>query len=353
MTKPVESEDVFAKLLSFYCPLTAEVSPDAEAMLTGTLAWAERLDLGAGDPRLTKMLAVTGAVFTSHVYPHARGEIGQAFSDYSAWGWVGNEIAVSGRPARDVLALLGRWERILRSPNSWPEAIDPQEAALRDVLLRLRKLLTPVQWERFAAGQGQWLYQSAWEISLREQGVALSVNDYLATRIGAGAAYAAAAFVDAVEGIELSEREWAHPTVRAAAEASMLASVLDNDRYSYLHERRELSGKSDLFDVIRSKHPDLTLEEAVTEAVAIRDRIATLYLRLRDDILTWAGDDLHRYMTGLDRIISGNINFGSTAVRYLLPDSPHAVTRSDQPSDPRTDPLPYPTIAWWWEQLTP
>jgi hypothetical protein len=79
----------------------------------------------------------------------------------------------------------------------------------------------------------------------------------------------------------------------------------------------------------------------------------TLYLALREEILADAEPDLRLYVTGLDRIVSGNISFCTAAVRYLLSDSTYTVTRVETPSDTRTAPLPYPTIAWWWDHLTP
>lgn len=348
MTNSAAPDSALAKLLAFYSPLIAEIHPDAERLRARTHAWAQQFDLGAGSTRLTTMLAQTGADFTAHALPHAPGEIAQAFSDYNAWAWFPSEFAGSGRPTSDVVASLARWERTFRSPNSWPDATAPADIAIRDVCLRLRSLLTPVQWERFAAGQCQWLYHMAWEASLLEQGATLSVNDFLAMRIGSGGASAAAAFMDAAEGIELSEQQWLRPAVRAAAEASMLASVLDNDRYSYLRERDLPVKKLSLFDAIRHDHPDYTFEQAVIKAVAIRDRMMALYLQLRGELLAGGDDDLGRYLTGLDRMASGNINFAMTTGRYLLPDSPHTVTRVDKPSDPSTTPLPYPTIAWWW-----
>ncbi|MBV6695605.1 hypothetical protein KV557_00500 [Kitasatospora aureofaciens] len=353
MTHPDLPDSVIAQLLSFYSPLTAEIHPDAERMRERTLAWAQQFDLGEGDAWQTTMLALTGATLTAHIFPHATGELGQALSDYNAWGWIPNELSGSGRPVRDFLASMGRWERTFRSPHSWPDATAPADIALREVCLRLRSLMTPIQWERFAAGQCLWLYQMTWEASLLGQGAALSVNDYLAMRIGSVGAYAAASYIDATEGIELSERQWARPAVRAAAEASMLAGGLDNDRYSYLRERDLAVKKHNLFDAIRHDHPDHTFEQAVTDAIAIRDRMMTLYLQLRENLLAEDDDDLRRYLTGLDRITSGNINFAMTCARYLLPDSPHTVTRVDKPSDPSTGPLPYPTIAWWWDHLKP
>ncbi|GAB2707030.1 terpene synthase family protein [Nocardia thraciensis] len=344
---------VFTTLLSFYCPtvLVEEAGPDADRVRERTLAWARRFDLGDGDTQHTTMVALTGAASVAHLFPHATGALAQALADYNAWAWVANTVLESTEPLRDILACLGRWERIIRSPGSYPEATATADLALADVFGRLRTLLTPVQWQRFTVGQGTWLYHMAWEASLRERNIPLTVNDYLAMRGAAAGVYSCASYLDAVEGIELDEQRWAHPTVRAAAESSMFAAALDNDRYSYHRERDLPVHKTNLIDAVRHDHPDYTLAQATTEAVAIRDRMLTCYLRLREHLLPAADHALTCYLTGLDRVVSGNLTFGATATRYLLAESPYTITRTHTPSDTTPTPLPYPTIAWWWDQL--
>ncbi|MFF7635296.1 hypothetical protein ACFZB9_19390 [Kitasatospora sp. NPDC008050] len=353
MTRVHSAAPVPAGLLAFYCPLDVEVSPDIKLFQQRTREWAERFDLGEGDRERTRMLALTGSSFLAHTYPHATGAVGQALADYSAWGWVPNDVIGSGCPLPEAVSLMGRWEFMMHSPHSWPASTDPRDAALADVMARLRALLSPVNWERFTAAQGTWLYQMGWEASLREQGATLSVNDYLALRFTAGAALAAGSYIAPVEGIELSADDWAHPVVRAASAAGLLVAVLDNDRYSYLRERHLPVQKENLFHAVQRDHPGLTVTEAIARGVAIRDRLMTLYLRLREQLLTGAADDLRRHVTGIDRIISGNINFCTATTRYLLTDAIDITTNTDKPTDPSTAPLPYPTIAWWWDQLTP
>ncbi|MEU3743261.1 hypothetical protein AB0E78_40190 [Streptomyces sp. NPDC032198] len=348
---PAVSDPTIAALLAFHCPLEEEVSPESDQLLDRTLAWAKHHRLGTTDEQ-TAMFAMTGATFAAHMYPHTRGETAQAFSDYDAWGWAANERVGSATRTCDIVADLGRWERIMHSPASWPHSADPLDTALSDAFTRLRTHLTPVQWERFTTGQGQWLYSMGWEAALRERGTPLGVNDYLAMRIGAGGCYSAA-YLDGTENTNLSEHHWANPTLRATVEAGMLTALLDNDRYSYLREHRLAVRKHNLFDALRTEHPHYTFDQAATAAIALRDRIMTLYLRLRKQQLKNAPHDVRRYLTGVDRVLSGNITFAATAVRYLLPDLPHTVTRTSQPTDSTTGAPDLPTIAWWWNQLTP
>jgi hypothetical protein len=354
VTAAQETDATYVKLLTFYCPLTADVSPEADLLQQRTNDWAKRFDLGEGDAERTATFALTGAVFAAHVYPHARGEVAQALADYDAWAWAANDFVGSDADLREIVLALGRWERIVRSPGSWPSSSRPLDAALADAFARLRDLLTPLQWQRLTAGQSQWLYPMCWEAALRESGVPLGVDDYLAMRLSAsGAGYAAPAYLDATEGIELSEREWADPVLRAAAEAGMLVGTLDNDRYSYFRERDLAVKKHNLFGARCVDDPSLSFAQAVDEAVALRDRIMCLYLRLREQLLLTASDDVRRYVTGLDAVISGNMNFAAKAARYLLPEMQYTVKVTNVPCDDSTTPPDLPTIAWWWDQLSP
>ena len=341
------------KLLTFYCPLSAEVSFEADVLRQRTQDWARRFDLGQGSAERAAMFALTGAVFAAHVYPHARGEVAQALADYDAWAWAANDFVGSDASLRDIVVTLGRWERIVRSPNSWPNSAHPLDAALADAFRRLHDLLTPVQWQRLTTGQSQWLYPMTWEAALRDSGVRLGVNDYLAMRLSAsGAGYAAPAYLDATEDIELSEREWADPALRAAAESGMLVGTLDNDRYSHFRERNLEVKKHSVFDALRVDDPSLSFAQAVDQAVALRDRIMCLYLRLRERLLLTAGEDVRRYVRGLDNVISGNMSFAANAARYLLPEMAFAVTITDVPSGDGTAPTDLPTIAWWWDHVS-
>ncbi len=343
------------ELFTFYSPFFEEVSTIVEKLESGTLSWVEKFDLGPGDAQVASLYALTGAKFIAHVYPHANGNLAQALSDYSAWGFAANDKAVPTDPTIrtcDVLHTLFRWVRTMRSPNSWAADEDSFAAALRDTFLRLRDCMTPVQMHRFTIGQTSWLLDQAWETSLRERGAALTVNEYLAMRIGAGGAYAATSYIDAVEGIEVPDQELASPIVRAAAEAGMMAGLLDNDRYSLGKESRPQFKKYNIFDAIRHENPNLSPRRVMLQGITIRDCLLVLYTRLCKKFLQHASKELRQYFIGVDRIISGNIVYGTTALRYLTPASASTIQRTKEPpTGLSTAPLQYPTIAWWWDHL--
>ncbi|MFF1445043.1 hypothetical protein [Streptomyces sp. NPDC058295] len=344
-------ENLGTQLLTFYCPLTSYVSPEFGALREFSRDWAEQFDIGEGDPRRTAVFAELGAAFTAHLIPHATGETAKAFVRYNTWGWLPNDRVESDLPLGDIIVGLGRWEHILRSPDAWHDSAAPADRALRDAVLALREALAPVQYERFIAGQSQWLYSMTTEAVLVQWGTPLNVNDYLALRFSSVGGYSAIGFMDGATHSEISAQQWARPEVRALTEAAGHITALDNDRYSYFKERRMASRKHNLFAALRYEHPDWSLERAVTEAVAIRDRIMTLYLRLRERLLRDADEDMRRYLAGWDHMITGNITLPTLTARYRSAETANGVTIVDKPSDPSTEPLPIPTIAWWWDQL--
>ncbi|WP_153995407.1 terpene synthase family protein [Mycobacteroides abscessus] len=337
-----------ARILQFYCPFTAESNPEGSEILRATTDWAARYDLGAGDLGKTEMLAQTGVAYTVCATPHARGALAQALSDYNAWAWAINDFVGSATGTAATVYRLGRWERITRSPGSWRGEGDLFEAAGSEVLDRIRGLVTPVQWQRFAAGQSQWIQAMAWEVAIRELARPLGVNEYVAMRISCVGVYAATSYFDMTEAIELSEAQWSDPLVRAAVEAGAFAGGLDNDRYSYLREKDLAITKNSIFTAIATDHPDLTAYEVVDRAIGLRDACLTQYLHLRDRALNAAGDELQQYLRAVDLMIGGNLNFAVMGIRYHHPAVAGALTITADPPHTTVARPHIPTIEWWW-----
>lgn len=48
--------------------------------------------------------------------------------------------------------------------------------------------------------------------------------------------------------------------------------------------------------------------------------------------------------------LSGVLDWCHTTARFTTGPG-HELIRAEQPSDPSVAPLPYPSVAWWWNQL--
>lgn len=346
----VSADPAEARILQFYCPFTTETNPEGARLLRATVDWASRYDLGSGNPAKTQMLAQTGVAYTVCANPHVRGELAQALSDYNAWAWTVNDFVGSAVSTADAVYRLGRWERIVRSPRSWHGDGDLFESAGGEVLDRIHSLVTPVQWQRFVAGQSQWIQAMSWEVAIRELARPLGINEYVAMRISCVGVYAATSYFDMTEGMELSEKQWSDPLVRAAVEAGAFTGGLDNDRYSYLREKDLTITKNNIFTALRTDYPQLTEYDIVDRAIGLRDQCLTQYLHLRDKALATAGKALGQYLRAVDLMVGGNLNFAVTGIRYQNPGTASALTitpHAPHTSGPR---LHIPTIEWWWAQ---
>lgn len=96
---------------------------------------------------------------------------------------------------------------------------------------------------------------------------------------------------------------------------------MDNDRYSLLKELAPDKAGYNLFSAFQHDHPELSPEQAVDAAVDLRNRMMAVYVRLREQILPDASEQMTRYFEVLDLVIAGNIAFGTSTLRYFAPDS--------------------------------
>nr|M1VDX3.1 RecName: Full=Diterpene cyclase DtcycB; AltName: Full=Cembrene A synthase; AltName: Full=Nephthenol synthase; AltName: Full=Pentamethylcyclopentadecatrienol synthase [Streptomyces sp.]BAM78698.1 diterpene cyclase [Streptomyces sp. SANK 60404] len=339
--------DLPPALLSFYCPIASEVSPEHEAVAQEMYAWIHAMSL-TSDNRQAKMLAQAGAGFNSYFTPRARGELARALSKYNVCAWIANGMVQEIRDPGTFGAMAARWARIMEEPATCPADGIPMDFALADAFSHIRRTLSPVKWQHFSAAQSHWMHGLAWENCLH-QVKGLTVHDYLSFRYVMSGCFAAAAFAYAVPERHPSAEEWAHPKVRAAADAAMMVDALDNDRYSYLKESLTEADKKTIFAALRHENPALGREEVIVRGVQLRDRILTLYLTLRGELLCDASEGLRSYLTGLDLIIAGNLVFcADMGLRYGLPEG--SVRTDAEPLDRTVAPPGIGAIDHWWAQ---
>lgn len=342
----------------FYCPITPIPYPHLDSLVASTLQWARGVRLCADDTKRTENFAVAGAHGTAYFYPRTpiMRRI-QTFACFHAW-----ILAVDDRsedsPDNDRLCWLAerlpRFVRILEAPDMGYRSHDHFEQALGDIAASLRQWASPGQLRRFTDSLRTWALGCVWEAAAWDRGTPPALADYLPMRYadGGGTATTVAAMLVMRDGEELPDATADSPQVRAVSEAAVLTLLLDNDRYSRAKTLQRHGKETDIIDVIQHADPDCPYAEAVKQAVALRDRIMTLYLRLRDQLRPSAGPELGRYLSALDDLISGNLEWGRNFVRYITPDRvlpPYA----EKPSDLSTEPLDIPAIAWWWDQLAP
>jgi hypothetical protein len=340
----------------FYCPISSPPYPHRDSLVASTLEWARDVRLCGDDTKHTENFALAGAHGTADFYP--RGSTVQRMQTLGRFhAWI---LAVDDRsedsPDSERLHWLAetlpRFARILEVPDVGRRSREHFDRALGDIAASLHRWASPGQSRRFTESLRTWALGCVWEAAAWDRGIPPSLADYLPMRYatGGGTATAAAAIAVMRDGEELPDATVDSPPVRAVSEAAVLTLLLDNDRYSRAKTLQRHGKEIDIIDVIQHATPGCSDAEAVTRAVALRDRIMTLYLRLREQLRPSAGPELGRYLLALDDLIKGNLDWGRSFVRYITPDRvlPPDV---DKPSDPSTEPPDIPAIAWWWDHV--
>ena len=200
----------------------------------------------------------------------------------------------------------------------------------------------------------------AWDVANAERGVPPSLNDYLAMRMHTGGLASWATTLNIANGIELTPAQAASGAVRALIEAWSTFCLLLNDLMSFAKETRNGDSSSNVVTVLAHEH-GCTTREAIPAAHAICDRIATLFVALHERLL---GEAEARHDTAMERFLAslghtwrGILDWGFRAPRYATGGDPGAAPLqtfpgwAKTPTDVCLDPLPHPSIAWWWEEL--
>jgi len=180
------------------------------------------------------------------------------------------------------------------------------------------------------------------------------LDSYVAQRIHSGAVKPTLVTLDVADGYELPTAQLERPDVAALSEMVCTIVGWDNDLMTY-HKETVKGGADHNLVTVLAESRSLSAAAAVAEALAMRDRVLCLFLRLRDQIAADASTELRRYVGGLEAWIRGHLDWGIETARYRNPADPAArlYSYADRPSTTDPSPLPIPTITWWWEQLRP
>jgi Terpene synthase family 2, C-terminal metal binding len=331
-----------------YRPVAPEVHPEAEELVKRTLAWLDTFELG--DPEIHTLGAGYAEVI-AHSVPGGILERMLIGVQLSTTGTILDDL-MDTASLPDVVDLVSRALRALAVPESRPGAgsglADRCLAALHDVGVSYRQAGTPTQVRRLLHGMSEWLQAEELEAVWRDRGILPDIDEYLALRIGTLGGAAVGAHAELSNGGEIPERELASPTGRALLEAAGLATGLSNDLVSYEKERQRSKRIPNIVNILRAGEAGYSLQEAVDEAMRLRDRVLTLFLRLYDQVQPNLSQEMRDHCLVWARFI--NVYTG-TGLQHRFLGSTSSVHWTDQPTDSSTDPLPYPAISWWWDQV--
>lgn len=352
--------DTDLALPPLYCPIEPAIYPRVPEIHRRAEEWIEQSGLCATDRERRWIVATHSADFFGRFAPNAADdERLLATSLWVYWGFAFDDAYCDSPPLNSrpdlFVPLAARVQRALESPHP-ARRVERVIPPLQDIAGRLRSLGTSTQVSRFFAAHRRWLSGVAWQISNESRGRIPDLNEYLPMRLLVCGVEPPFAMLELATGVEVPDRELHQPAVRALTEMAVAVVALDNDRQSLRKEMVRGQTGQNIYRVLM-RHQPPRLADAVAAATRLRDRILNRFLQLCERVRHRAGFELDTYLQGLCHGIRGNAEWGLRVPRYLslgrLPgayDHDAKLEWADSPAYPRADPLPLPSVAWWWDR---
>lgn len=364
MTAMREPSPEAIELLPFHCPFPAAIHPEADAIERRCVEWIDRFELYGGPLQRERLIGTRAAEIYARALPDADAERVVDVARWLYWGFATDDLYYDNGPtsrrAADFLALGAPLVRIGEEPRAGFALELPYNGALRDLATAIMRHATPGQRIEWAHTARAWFFGMAWDVANAERGTPPALNDYLAMRMHTGGLASWLTTLNIANGVELAPAQAASGAVRALTEAWSTFCLLLNDLMSFQKEARNADSSSNVLSVL-ARERSCAPRAAVPEAHALCDRIATLFRALHDRLLTRAEADgdvaMRRFLASLAHTWRGILDWGFAAPRYATGGDAGAAPLqafpgwAEQPADGSLEPLPYPSIAWWWEEL--
>ncbi|HEX4814928.1 MAG TPA: hypothetical protein VFV66_19475 [Nonomuraea sp.] len=352
-----------AKLLSFYCPLEGAIHPQVDEMERRALSWVDAFDFCATPQERAWVRGSRAAEFYARFAPTADVERAWLAAAWTYWGFAFDDARCdegpySADPAA-FAAMAAGVQRALETPGP-AHFDDPYAAALHDLGERFRACAGPARMRRFTHAHRAWLTGVQWQVGNAARGYMPTLDEYLTMRLHSAGGEPTYAMLEIANGTEAPADEMDSPAVLALTEMAILVAALDNDRHSLRKEAPLGQAGQNIFNVLINQH-GYSLDRAIDDAVALRDRVLVRFLRLREKTLLSASPPLVRYLEDLGHGIRGNAEWGQQVMRYQSldhaaetpghPSAPPALQWADHPADPDPTPIAVPAINWWWNEF--
>lgn len=347
------------ELQPFYCPFEPTINPAAEAIERRCVEWVDHFELYQDDAQRERLIGTKTAEIYSRALPDADAERVADVAKWLYWGFATDDLLYDNGPTsvstRDFLAVGAPLVRIAEEPRAHFPWEPPYTDALRDLAFSIRRHATPGQWLEWGQMARAWFFGMAWDVANAEHGAPPPLNDYLMMRMHTGGIASFITTLNIANCVELATPVAGSSVVRALTEAWSTLALLLNDLMSYAKETRNGDNSSNVVSVIAHERP-CSPREAVPEAYVIADRIANLFLTLRTQLLRSADHTMRTYIAGLEHTWRGILEWGFRSSRYAGGDPTTPVLQqfpgwAGEPWDTSLEPLPYPSICWWWDEI--
>ncbi|MER7395888.1 hypothetical protein ABT381_10265 [Streptomyces sp. NPDC000151] len=339
-----------------YCPLPKAVSSFTDRAEQHVLEWLDSTELGRRPHLRNRALELRGHRSAGFCLNGAEDEeLFRIIACFGVWILTSDDVLEAQPDAGRAAEVAGRYLRAFtapgyRLPNR--ELAGDEEVfidAACGLAEQLRARCHPTHYNRLVHELRHYYLGALRMLASGQCETPPSEDQYLAMRMEDGAVRHIWVMMEIGRQEVVPDDEFCAPAVQAALDSAATSVILDNDLYSYRKELDE-PGKVNLVTVIRDNR-GVSLEEAVAEAVTIRDRTLLLFLRLHERLKQTAGPALSGVLDQIARVTRGHLEWAMETPRYRLSISPEEFPWPSAPSTTDSSPLPYPSISWWWNHL--
>jgi hypothetical protein len=335
-----------------WCPLPPAIHPEWQSWERRTVAWMERFGLDGEQLEAGRLRCITAGELAGRTALNPAHAAGPQFSaDSLLWLFAFDDAycdegRYSHSPA-EMAILVAEMMRIVETGRT--SSASPCARGLADLRQRLDGLASAAQIARWVSAMRGYLSYQVWEAAYRSTHRMPTLNEYAIARIRNGSMEICAMAVDISEGYEVAPAELESADVRALTEMACAIVGLDNDIASYHKEHLRSTDKLNLVDVIAHER-GRTPNQVLPEAVAFRDAVLDLYLRLCRQVEPQVGATTRRYIAGLSAWIRGNLDWSMHTGRYRKAGK-ETIWIVDVPYLPAAEFSPPEGVAWWWARL--
>lgn len=342
--------------MPFYCPVPSVVHPSAQAFNDMTVRWMLQQSLDADDHQRRRLALCDFGGLTASTMPYGQpGPLALMARFHAVLFSFDDGVCDETYVTADSLAReTARIVRAVEAPTAHRPDESPHAAALRSLRLELERYASRRQIRRWTDAMRVYTSGLVWEAAWRRKPELPSLDDYVTLWMRAIGMAPSTAMIEIVAGYSIPDDDLEDPRVRALTEITWTLVSWDNDLYSRNKELLRADDDLNLIDVL-CQELGCDPHHALQQAVAMRDRVMVLFLRLRDQVIEDAGSELRRYVQGLGQFIRGHLDWASVCPRYSVPSASEGKPDGwwkQRPADDSFEPLPLPTISWWWDQLS-
>lgn len=339
-----------------YCPFKYQIHPRVAQFDQATANWLDYWELYWDEPQRRRMVRPGWGELAALAYPTGSDELIQLASDWMAWAFAYDdewcdEGPVTKKPEAMIMAT-AQMNRALECPE-YPVSPDERYAlSMQELRIRLARHATPEQVNRVVEAQKGYFIAEMVKAGCMNP----TLDECTFLRLNGGGGMIFPVLRHVVAGIDITQDEYLSRPIIAMTEMAATLVVWENELFSYAKEslRNSLDCRGhNLIDAIRRQY-HYSAAEALQWLNAMHDRIMGLFVRLREKLLQDANPQIADYIEALIHYQTGILEWHRRDRRYRFLNAEDnrpcfdGGEPADRPSDDSLEPVPLPSIAWWW-----